>query len=287
MRPTLRTAFATVALVGTALASVASATAAVAAAPAVPTTDKANCVAVKTVPSAFGGMKVRLVNSADDGASAKLLTSRGGVVATVDQSRPVNLSNGLKITGVLSAKPVFHQRSQGGSTPWQAIAFPALSADCTQRGKLVRTVRLDARTTAQIFRVSAGGHYQARVFQGGKLIRFLDADARSGAALFGGRTLVLTPDGTTLTWTGAATAAHPRPGRYKLADGSTVRLVKHNGVYGVRLTTGHGTFPVAYAKARPVVLQDDNTLVVLAADGTVSNYIHGKSRQKAPVYLGA
>lgn len=282
MRTALRTALALVALAGTATASVVTATAATA---ATASSTSSSCVATRTIPSVFGGWKVQLVNSADSGASAKLLDGKGHVVSTVDQSRTIDSANGLRITGVLSAKPVFGQRSEGGPTPWKSTAFPVLSANCTQSGKLVRTLRLDSRTTAQVFKVSAG-HYQARVHQSGKLVRFIDAHGRAGAALFGSRTLVLNPDGTTVTWTGAKTAANPRLGRYKLANGATVKLVKRAGVYGAQLTTGHGTFPVAYAKGRPSVQQDDVTLIVLGADGTLSGYVHGKA-QKTPVYLGA
>ncbi|MEU4872847.1 hypothetical protein [Streptomyces sp. NPDC021608] len=284
MRTALRTALALVALVGTATASVATATAAGAATAAASPTSS-SCVATKTVPSVFGGWKVKLVNSADRGASAKLLDARGRVVSVVDQSRPLDSANGLRITGVLSAKPVLGQRSEGGPTPWKSTAFPLLSADCTQSGRLVRTLRLDSRTVAQIFKVSAG-HYQARVYQGGLLVRFVDAHGRAGAALFGSRTLVLNPDGTTVTWTGAKTAAAPRLGRYKLANGAVVKLVKRSGVYGAQLTTGHGTFPVTYAKGRPSVQQDDVTLVVLGVDGTLSGYVYGRPL-RAPLYLGA
>ncbi|NEA52165.1 hypothetical protein G3I35_39310 [Streptomyces sp. SID10815] len=231
-------------------------------------------------------MKVRLVSSADSGASATLLDSRGRAVQTVNQSRPTDLADGLRITGVLTAKPVFGQRSQGGPTPWRSTAFPALSADCTAHGTLARTLRLDARTTVQIFKVSAG-HYQARVFQDGRLVRFIDANSRAGAALFGDRTLVLDPVGGTVGWRGAETAVSPRLGRYKLANGAIVKLVKRDGVYGAQLTTAHGTFSTVYAKGRPVVAQDNVTLVVLGADGTLSNHIYGKTVQKAPVYLGA
>ncbi|MCQ9182569.1 hypothetical protein KMT30_26690 [Streptomyces sp. IBSBF 2953] len=284
MRTALRTALALVALAGTATASVVTATAAGAATTAASSTSSA-CVATRTVPSVFGGWKVKLVNSADSGASAKLLDERGRVVSALDQSRTLDSANGLRITGVLSAKPVFGQRSEGGPTPWKSTAFPALSADCTQSGKLVRTLRLDSRTSAQIFKVSAG-HYQARVHQSGKLVRFVDAHGRAGAAVFGSRTLVLNPDGSTVSWTGAKTAANPRLGRYKLANGAVVKLVKRAGVYGAQLTTGHGTFPVGYANGRPSVQQDDVTLVVLGADGALSGYVHGRA-QKTPVYLGA
>ncbi|MFB7332421.1 hypothetical protein [Streptomyces adustus] len=286
MRTALRTTLAALALVGTATASVVSAGAAASAATPVAPSAGSACVAAKTIPSVFAGMKVKLVNSAHSGASAKLLNDRGVVVATVDQSKPTDLADGLRITGVLSAKPVFGQRSEGGPTPWRSTAFPALSADCTLSGKLVRTLRLDSRTTAQVFKVSAG-HYQARVFRDGRLVRFLDAHGRSGAALYGSRTLVLNPDGTTVTWTGSETAPAPRLGRYKLVNGATVKLVERDGVYGARLTTGHGTFPVSWAKGRPVVLQDDVTLVVLGPDGTLSSHIYGRSVQKAPAYLGA
>ncbi|MEV7814424.1 hypothetical protein AB0P05_27450 [Streptomyces flaveolus] len=98
---------------------------------------------------------------------------------------------------------------------------------------------------------------------------------------------MLDPLGATVSWTGAETAVSPRLGRYKLANGAIVKVVKRNGVYGAQLTTSHGTFPVSYAKGRPVVLQDNVTLVVLGADGTLSNHIYSKSVQKAPVYLGA
>ncbi|MEU5180482.1 hypothetical protein AB0G49_10575 [Streptomyces longwoodensis] len=220
MRNALRTTLAAIALVGTVTVSVATASAA-GAATTTATSGSSSCVATKTIPSVFGGWKVELVNRADSGAWAKLLDEKGEVVSTVDQSRTVDPAVGLRITWVLSAEPVFGPRSQGGSTPWKTTAFPALTADCTQRGTLVRTQRLDSRTTAQLFKVSAG-HYQARVFQSGRLVRFIDAHDHSGAALFGSRTLVLNPDGTTVTWTGA----NPRTGRYRLANGAVVKLVK-------------------------------------------------------------
>ncbi|KND34348.1 hypothetical protein [Streptomyces acidiscabies] len=247
--------------------------------------ESALCIGTATVPSAYGGLKVRLFNSADEGASATLVDKKGAVVARVDQSKPANLSVGIRINGVLSAKPVFQQRSQGGSTPWKSVAFPALTVSCTQKGKLVRTERLDAHQSAQIFKV-AGQHYQARVFKDGKLVSFVDADVRSGAAVVGNRTLVLDSAGHTLTWTGVA-GPNARQGRYRLANGDKVKLVRDkNKVYGAQLTTGHGTFPLAYAPARPVVLQDDNTIVVLTGNGLLSGYAYGRT-QKTPVYLGA
>ncbi|MEU5276183.1 hypothetical protein AB0G87_07210 [Streptomyces asoensis] len=286
MRTALRTALAVTALVGTATASVVTATATAAGAATTAASSTANtCLATRTIPSVFGGWKVKLANSADSGASAELIDEKGHVVSTVDQSRTVDSAVGLRITGVLSAKPVFGQRSEGGPAPWKSTAFPALSADRTQTGTLVRTPRLDSRTTAQIFKVSAG-HYQARVHRSGKLVRFIDAHGRAGAALFGSRTLVLNPDGTTVTWAGAKTSAAPKLGRYELADGAVVKLVKRAGVYGAQLTTGHGTFPVAYAQGRPVVQQDDVTLVVLGPDGTLSSHATGKT-PKPPLYLGA
>ncbi|MEU5765986.1 hypothetical protein ABZ782_08705 [Streptomyces asoensis] len=233
MRTALRTALAVTALVGTATASVVTATATAAGAATTAASSTANtCLAIRTIPSVFGGWKVKLANSADSGASAELIDEKGHVVSTVDQSRTVDSAVGLRITGVLSAKPVFGQRSEGGPAPWKSTAFPALSADRTQTGTLVRTPRLDSRTTAQIFEVSAG-HYQARVHRSGKLVRFVDAHGRAGAALFGSRTLVLNPDGTTVTWAGAKTSAAPKLGRYELADGAVVKSSS------ARVSTGH------------------------------------------------
>ncbi|MEU3298013.1 hypothetical protein ABZ722_37605 [Streptomyces longwoodensis] len=57
-------------------------------------------------------------------ASAKLFDENGRVVSTVDQSRTVDPAVGLRSTGVLSAKPVFGQRTQGGTAPWQTTANP-------------------------------------------------------------------------------------------------------------------------------------------------------------------
>ncbi|WP_338685056.1 hypothetical protein QD712_31135 [Streptomyces acidiscabies] len=279
MRIALRAAVAALALTGVGVGTITTAH-------ATTKTEAANCVGTATVASAYGaGFKVKLVSSADNGASATLVDNKGRFVARVDQSKPSNLSVGIRINGVLSAKPVFQQRSQGGSTPWKSVAFPALTASCTQKGKLVRTQKLDAHQRAQIFKV-ADQHYQARVFKDNKLVSFVDANVRSGAAVVGNRTFVLISSGETLTWTGVA-GPKAKLGRYKLVNGVKVKLVhdKKKG-YGAQGTTGHGTFPVVYAPARPVVLQDDATIVVLTSNGTLSGYVYGQ-KQKAPVYLGA
>ncbi|MHC5905631.1 hypothetical protein ACVNF4_17275 [Streptomyces sp. S6] len=278
MRIALRAAVAVLAIAGVGVGTITTASA---------TTkgEAANCIGTATVASAYGGFKVKLVNSADSGASATLVDNKGAFVARVDQSKPSNPSAGIRINGVLSAKPVFQQRSQGGSTPWKSVAFPALSASCTQKGKLVRTQKLDAHQRAQIFRVS-DQHYQARVFKDDKLVSFVDANVRSGAAVVGNRTFLLDSSGQTLTWTGVA-GPKAKPGRYKLVNDARVKLVhdRKKG-YGVQGTTVHGTFPYAYAPARPVVLQDDATIVVLTNNGALSSYVYGE-KQKAPVYLGA
>ncbi|MFD9535331.1 hypothetical protein [Streptomyces sp. NPDC060010] len=288
MRTALRTTAAAFALAGTAAVTVLGATSASAASrPAVKAApNPAACVATTTVPSVFDGLKVQLVNSADNGASAKLLDEKGAVISTIDQTKPADLGSGLRITGVLSAKPVFEQRSQGGSAPWKPTSFPALSAACTLTGKLVRTDRLDATTTVKVYQAGAN-HYQARVLQGAKLVGFADADLRSAAVVVGSRTVVVTPDGEVTSWTGAATTEAPALGRYKLVNGAIVKLVKTKGVYGVELTTNHGTFPVAQVGARPIVLQDNATLVVLTPNGVVSGHVFGAATQKAPVFLGA
>jgi len=278
MRIALRAAVAALALTGVGVGTITTAS-------ATTKPEAANCLGTATVASSYGGFKVKLVNSADSGAAATLVDNKGAFVARVDQSRPSNLSVGIRINGVLSAKPVFQQRSQGGSTPWKSVAFPALSASCTQKGKLVRTQKLDAHQRAQIFKV-ADQHYQARVFKDGKLVSFVDANVRSGAAVLGNRTFLLDSSGKTLSWTGVA-GPKAKLGRYKLVNDARVKLVhdKKKG-YGAGLTTSHGTFPVDYVPARPVVFQDNVTIVVLTNNGALSSYVYGKT-QKAPVYLGA
>ena len=278
MRIALRAAVAALALTGVGVGTVTTAS-------ATTKPEAANCLGTATVASAYGGFKVKLVNSADSGASATLVDNKGAFVARVDQSRPSNLSVGIRINGVLSAKPVFQQRSQGGSTPWKSVAFPALSASCTQKGKLVRTQKLDAHQRAQIFKVNSQ-HYQARLFKDGRLVSFVDANAHPGAAILGNRTFFLDSGGHTLTWTGVA-GPKAKLGRYKLANGVKLKLVhdKKKG-YGAQITTMHGTF-LSYAPVRPVALQENSTIVVLTSNGALSSYAYGVKTQKAPVYLGA
>ncbi|MFV0129361.1 hypothetical protein ACLGI4_16900 [Streptomyces sp. HMX112] len=248
-----------------------------------------NCVVSQTVPSVFGGWKVTLTNSAHTGATAQLRDEKGRSVAKVDQYRTVDTSVGLKVTGVISSAPVFHQRSQGGDMPWTSTAFPKLPAACNVSGTLVGTTSLPGGLTQKTYKV-AKHDYQARLFQGAYLVGHLRPAAGSyeDVRRVGNRYVTLDRMGYSLTWTGTTTTS-ATPGRYKLSNGTLIKLTRDNGLYGIRVTTPKGTWgpTTYYAKGKSLLVQEGNAMVVLNANGTLGAYVHGAARQTAPVRIAA
>ncbi|MGW1774703.1 hypothetical protein [Streptomyces sp. NPDC002104] len=291
MRTTLRAATATLALLGAALAvpatAFASSSPAQQASPARTEVIAENCVTTKVIPSLFAGLTVKLTNSAHTGATAQLRDEDGKVLGTVDQSKPLDLSSGLRIDGVLSTAPVFKQRTQGGDTPWTATAFPKLPKECFASGSLHSTKKYGSLTVKTY--KSGPQAFSSYIIENGKRVGFLHPapNRYQDVRKVGDRYVRLTIDGGTQSWTGATTAS-PKLGVYKLAGGEKVRLVKKDGLYGVRMTS-HGEWfnETTYAKGKSVILQDNNTILVLNANGTLSNYIYGVARQTAPVWIQA
>ncbi|MCB5170343.1 hypothetical protein LG634_36805 [Streptomyces bambusae] len=291
MRTALRATTAALALFGAAIAAPATAFAASSpveqAAPARSLVVAENCVKSKVIPSVFGGLTVKLTHSAHTGAKAQLRDESGKVISTVDQSKPLDLAAGLRIDGVLSAAPVFKQRTQGGSTPWSATAFPKLPADCISTGRLHSTTKVGGLTVKTY--KSGPQDYSAQIVENGKRVGFLNPapNAYQDVRKVGQRYVRLTVDGEVHSWTGATTAS-PKLGVYKVAGGTKVRLVKKDGLYGVQMTS-RGTWSnwTYYAKGKSVILQDDNTIVVLNANGTLSNFVYGFAHQTAPVWKHA
>lgn len=291
MRTALRATTTALALIGAVI--VAPATAFAASSPAQQTSPARsqviteNCIKSQIIPSLFDGYTVKLTNSAHTGAKAQLRNEDGKVLATVDQSKPVDLANGLKIDGVLSTAPVFKQRTQGGDTPWTAAAFPKLPKECHTAGSLYSTTTYGGLTVKTY---KAGPQlFSSHIIENGKRVGFLHpaATAYQDVRKVGQRYVRLTIDGEIHSWTGATTVS-PKLGVYKVAGGTKVRLVKKDGLYGVQMTS-RGTWSnwTYYAKGKSAILQSDNTIVVLNANGTLSNYVYGFARQTAPVWNNA
>ncbi|MER7762673.1 hypothetical protein [Streptomyces sp. NPDC097619] len=288
MRTALRTATATLALVGAAAApATAFAASASDSGPARSLVVAENCVKSKVVPSVFAGLTVKLTNSAHSGAKAQLRDEDGKVLGTVDQTKPVDTASGLRIDGPLAATPVFKHRSQGDPAPWIPVAFPKLPKGCTTEGKLFSTTTYG---NVVVKTYKAGPQlFSSRITDNGKRVGFLApaATAYQDVRKVGQRYVRLTVDGGIHSWTGATTAS-ANLGVYHLQGGTKVRLVKKDGLYGVK-TTSHGEWLnwTYYAKGKSVILQDDNVVLVLNANGTLSNFIHGFGRQTAPVWKHA
>ncbi|MCX4783659.1 hypothetical protein [Streptomyces sp. NBC_01264] len=291
MRTALRATTAALVLLGAAIAAPATAFAASSPAeqgsPARTEVVAENCVKTKTIPSVFAGMTVKLTNSAHTGAKAQLRDEKGKVVAAVDQSKPLDLSSGLRIDGVLSTAPVFKHRSQGGDTPWTAVAFPKLPKECNTAGSLYSTTKYGSLTVKTY---KAGPQvFSSYIVENGKRVGFLhpSPNAYRDVRKVGARYISLTVDGGIHSWTGATTVS-PKLGVYKLAATEKVRLVKKAGLYGVQMTSrGAWSNWTYFAKGKSVILQSDNTIVVLNANGTLSNFVHGFAHQTAPVWKNA
>ncbi|MFJ7270803.1 hypothetical protein ACIQV3_29870 [Streptomyces sp. NPDC099050] len=291
MRTALRATTATLALFGAVIAVPATAFAASSPAPqgspARTEVVAENCVKTKVIPSVFAGLTVKLTNSAHTGAKAQLRDESGKVLGTVDQSKPLDLSSGLRIDGVLSTAPVFKQRTQGGDTPWTATAFPKLPKDCHTAGSLYSTTKYGG-LTVKTYKAGAQD-FSAYIIENGKRVGFLNPapTAYQDVRKLGDRYVRLTSDGEIHSWTGATTVS-PKLGVYKVAGGTKVRLVKKDGLYGVQMTS-RGTWSnwTYVAKGKSVILQSDNTIIVLNANGTLSNFVYGISRQTAPVWINA
>lgn len=288
MRTALRATTTALALLGAAIAAPATAFAASSpaqqASPARTQVVAEDCVKSKVIPSLFAGLTVKLTNSAHTGAKAQLRDESGKVLGTVDQSKPLDLANGLRIDGVLSAAPVFKQRTQGGDTPWTATAFPKLPKDCNTAGSLYSTTKYGSLTVKTY---KAGPQlFSSHIVENGKRVGFLHPapNAYQDVRKVGQRYVRLTVDGEIHSWTGATTVS-PKLGVYKVEGGTKVRLVKKDGLYGVQMTS-RGTWSnwTYFAKGKSVILQSDNTIVVLNANGTLSNFVYGIARQTAPVW---
>ncbi|WP_327258041.1 hypothetical protein [Streptomyces sp. NBC_01244] len=288
MRTALRATTTALVLLGAAIAAPATAFAASspaqAASPARTQVVAENCIKSQVIPSLFDGYTVKLTNSAHTGAKAQLRNESGKVLATVDQSKPQDLSNGLRIDGVLSTAPVFKQRTQGGDTPWTATAFPKLPKACNTAGSLYSTTKYGSLTVKTY---KAGPQlFSSHLIENGKRVGFLHpvGNAYQDVRKVGERYVRLTVDGEIHTWTGATTTS-PKLGVYNVAGGTKVRLVKKDGLYGVQMTS-HGSWSnwTYFAKGKPAILQDNNTIIVLNANGTLSNFVYGISRQTAPVW---
>ncbi|MEV8533164.1 hypothetical protein [Streptomyces sp. NPDC051211] len=288
MRTALRVTTTALALFGAAIATPAAAFAASSpaeqASPPRSLVVAENCVESKVIPSLSAGLTVKLTNSAHTGATAQLRDRNGKVLNTVDQSRPLDLAGGLRIDGVLSAAPVFKQRTQGGDAQWAPTPFPKLPKHCNTAGRLHSTTKYGSLTVKTY---KAGPQtFSSHIVENGKRVGFLSPapSAYQDVRKVGQRYVRLTIDGEIHSWTGATTVS-PKLGVYKVAGGTKVRLVKKDGLYGVQMTSrGAWSNWTYFAKGKSVILQSDNTIVVLNANGTLSNFVQGAARQTAPVW---
>ncbi|MFF3841776.1 hypothetical protein [Streptomyces sp. NPDC001930] len=149
----------------------------------------------------------------------------------------------------------------------------------TAKGTLVRTETLMTGTVAKIYKVNEQNH-RAELFREGNPVGVLEAVTRSVAGQDNGEFFVLDADGTTHNWTG--NIAGPKPGTYRLADGTVLQLDKKDGRFGLQLIENGKGRGYTYVTGVRSVWTFGRAVVVLEQDGQFAAYIPGSSKQGAP-----
>ncbi|MFE5943690.1 hypothetical protein [Streptomyces sp. NPDC056480] len=251
MRTALRTAIATALVAGVALTPAVAAGTAFAAGPV-------TAAPAVTSPASAG------VRSADVKPSDEIPAEAG-----TDASDAAKTTKGPK-------DPKGANGAKGGST---AQTPEAGTAADSAKGTLVRTETLLTGTVARIYKVNEQNH-RAELFREGRPVGVLEAVTRSVAGQDNGEFFVLNPDGTTHNWAG--NIAGPKPGTYRLADGTVVQLGKKDGRFGLQLIengTGRG---YTYVTGVRSVWTFGRAVVVLEQDGQFAAYVPGSPKQAAP-----
>ncbi|MFD7574483.1 hypothetical protein ACFV6U_28830 [Streptomyces sp. NPDC059810] len=272
MRTALRTAITTALVAGVAL------TPAVAAGTAFAADGPVTAAPAATSPASSG------VRSADVKPSDEV-PAEGGTDATdaVKTAKGVKGAKDAKgVRGDAGAKP---QKGAAGSEGSEgAKGSEGVTAGSTAQGTLVRTETLLTGTVARIYKVNAQNH-RAELFREGHPVGVLEAVTRSAAGQDNGEFFVLNPDGTTHNWAG--NIAGPKPGTYRLADGTVVQLDRKDGRFGLQLIENGKGRGYTYVTGVRSVWTFGRAVVVLEQDGQFAAYVPGASKQGAPQPVAA
>ncbi|MFE6784421.1 hypothetical protein ACFVFF_19390 [Streptomyces sp. NPDC057680] len=266
MRTALRTAITTALVAGVAL------TPAVAAGTAFAADGPATAAPAATSPASSG------VRSADVKPSDEVPAESGTDAS--DATDAGKTAKGVKgAQGDAGAKP---QKGAAGSEG--AKGSEASTAGSTAQGTLVRTETLLTGTVARIYKVNAQNH-RAELFREGHPVGVLEAVTRSAAGQDNGEFFVLNPDGTTHNWAG--NIAGPKPGTYRLADGTVLQLDRKDGRFGLQLIENGKGRGYTYVTGVRSVWTFGKAVVVLEQDGQFAAYVPGASKQGAPQPVAA
>ncbi|MFC9337907.1 hypothetical protein ACFT0G_24975 [Streptomyces sp. NPDC057020] len=269
MRTALRNAITTALVAGVAL------TPAVAAGTAFAADGPVTAAPATTSPASSG------VRSADVKPSDEV-PAEGGTDAT-EATDAVKTAKGVKgAQGDAGAKPQKEAKGAAGSEG--AEGPESVTAGGTAQGTLVRTETLLTGTVARIYKVNAQNH-RAELFREGHPVGVLEAVTRSAAGQDNGEFFVLNPDGTTHNWAG--NIAGPKPGTYRLADGTVVQLDRKDGRFGLQLIENGKGRGYTYVTGVRSVWTFGKAVVVLEQDGQFAAYVPGASKQGAPQPVAA
>ncbi|QES08014.1 hypothetical protein DEJ44_21950 [Streptomyces venezuelae] len=143
----------------------------------------------------------------------------------------------------------------------------------------VRDEVLRGGTVAKIVKVGPL-HHRAYFYKEGQTVGSIDASGRSAAGQDNGHFFVLNPDGTTHNWVG--NIAGPKPGTYRLVDGTVLQLAQKDGRYGLQLIENGKGRGYTYVNGARVVWNFGKAVVVLEQDGQFAAYLPGAPKQAAP-----
>ncbi|MEU3840918.1 hypothetical protein AB0E88_12905 [Streptomyces sp. NPDC028635] len=300
MRTALRTAVATVALLGAvalpASAAVAAGSHAVATASA-----RAATPAPASGDARYDGYKLYVApgtlavlrNVPSDGGpevwlravSAKWQQTdgwAGRVLAKLDRGHTTAVLGGrtYRLTGAGTARPMLEIATKGGVDKHRL-------PEKGEVGTLVRTVKAVDGSYLKIYRITAHDYRGEDVHRQDSL-GTLHAKGATAGGQHNGVYFALTPAGQGYSWSGSVNA-QKKTGTYRLPNGVLAKLSKRSGVWAVQLVrAGHpGPVRSVPAGSAATAAQDGDTIVVLNGDGTFSNHLVGAAKQAPAVYLGA
>ncbi|MFD9245225.1 hypothetical protein ACFV0D_25495 [Streptomyces sp. NPDC059556] len=281
MRTALRTAITTALVAGVALTPAVAAGTAFAAGGPVTAGPAATSPASSGVRSADVKPSDEVPAEGGTDASDAVKTGKGGKGA----------KGGTGTKGEKGAKAETGGRSEKGAegvegaTAGSTAQTPeAGTAGASAQGTLVRTETLLTGTVARIYKVNAQNH-RAELFRDGHPVGVLEAVTRAAAGQDNGEFFVLNPDGTTHNWAG--NIAGPKPGTYRLADGTVVQLDRKDGRFGLQLIENGKGRGYTYVTGVRSVWTFGRAVVVLEQDGQFAAYVPGASKQGAPQPVAA
>ncbi|MEV0976708.1 hypothetical protein [Streptomyces sp. NPDC049915] len=298
MRTALRTAVATVALLG---AVALPASAAFAAGSHAVTTASARAATPAGADARYDGYKLYVApgtlavlrNVPSDGGPQvwlRAVSTRwqqtdgwgGRVLALLDRGHTTATVGGrtYRLTGVATARPMLEITTKGG-------VDKHLLPEKGQVGTLVRTVKAVDGSSVKIYRIADRDYRGENVYRQDSF-GTLHAKGATAGGQHNGVYVALTPAGQAYSWTGNVNT-QKKTGTYKLPNGVLAKLSKKGSVWAVQLVRAGHPGPVRSVPdgSPATAAQDGDTIVVLNGDGTFSNHVVGAAQQAPGVHLGA